>query len=143
MTDQPYTPPEGPPQGSAPHLFDRIGAERLHRFSRRQYQKLSQSGIAALFPSEPEELQAAAGRQADFLTGVIGGPPVYREKYGPPRMRMRHFPFEIDEAARQEWLRCFRSAFVEEQGLGLDLPDQQRLLDWVERFSAWMVNKAS
>ncbi len=68
---------------------------------------------------------------------------MYREKYGPPRMRMRHFPFEIDEAARQEWLRCFRSAFVEEQGLGLDLPDQQRLLDWVERFSAWMVNKAS
>lgn len=141
MNDQPYTPPQGPPQISAPHLYDKIGQEKLHRFSRRHYQNLSESVISDLFPAEPEELDAAAERQADFLTGVMGGPPVYREKHGPPRMRARHFPFAIDEAARQEWLRCFREAFVVEEGMGLGLLEQKQLLDWIEMFSGWMVNR--
>jgi hemoglobin len=140
MNDQPYTPPQGPPQTSAPLLFDRIGAERLHRFSLRHYQNLSASTIADLFPSDPHELAAAAERQADFLTGVMGGPPVYRDKHGPPRMRARHLPFVIDEAARQEWLRCFRSAIVAEEGLGLNPVDQKALLNWIDLFSGWMVN---
>jgi len=142
MHDQPYIPPQGPPQISAPALYHRIPADRLHRFSRRHYQNLSESSIAGMFPLDPEELSAAAERQADFLTGVMGGPPLYREKHGPPRMRARHLPFAIDEAARQEWLRCFRAAFVTEEGLGLNQLEQNELLEWIDVFSAWMVNKA-
>lgn len=140
MTDQPYIPPQGPPQISAPAFYDRIGADRLHRFARRHYENLSGSSISAFFPEDQDELRAAAERQADFLIGVMGGPPVYREKHGPPRMRARHLPFPIDETARQEWVRCFRAAFVAEEGLGLNPLEQQQFLDWVELFSGWMVN---
>ena len=141
MVDQPFIPPQGPPQVSAPHYFEKIGFDRLHAFSRQHYQNLSESSISEMFPKEPEELKAAAERQADFLIGVMGGPPVYREKHGPPRMRARHLPFAIDEAARQEWIRCFRAAFVAHAGLGLSLPEQKQFLDWIELFSGWMVNK--
>ena len=141
MSDQPYIPPQGPPQTSAPQFFERIGSDRMHRFSLQQYQILSRSAIADLFPAEPEGLAAAAERQADFLTGVMGGPPVYREKHGAPRMRARHMPFVIDERARKEWLRCFREAFVVEEGLGLNALEQRQFLEWIDAFSGWMVNK--
>jgi len=48
---------------------------------------------------------------------------------------------EIDSDARQEWIRCFRAAFVAHAGLGLSLPEQKQFLDWIELFSGWMVNK--
>ena len=45
-----------------------------------------------------------------YLSGWLGGPPLYEERWGHPRLRMRHMPFPIggDEAA--EWMRCMRTA---------------------------------
>lgn len=48
-----------------------------------------------------------------FLTQFLGGPQLYNEQYGHPRMRMRHMPHRIDEAAKNEWLRCMRQAINE------------------------------
>ena len=48
-----------------------------------------------------------------FLTGWTGGPPVYVEKYGHPRLRMRHFPFAIGVRERDEWLWCMHRALDE------------------------------
>jgi hemoglobin len=45
-----------------------------------------------------------------YLSGWMGGPPLYEERYGHPRLRMRHLPFPIDEAAAGEWMRCMRLA---------------------------------
>jgi hemoglobin len=94
-----------------------------------------------MFPPTPEELETAATKQAEFLMGILGGPGIYMEKYGHPRMRARHLPFAIDEAARQEWLRCFHQAFESCEGWGLSTADQQDLLVWIEGFSGWMVNR--
>lgn len=141
MTDPLYTPPSGPPQGNPPRLFDRIGLEALHAFTARQYRLLGESAISGLFPEDADELEAASRRQAEFLCGVLGGPRLYAEKYGPPRMRARHFPFAIDEAAREEWLRCFREALGASDSLGLNAGETRELLEWIETFSAWMVNR--
>jgi hemoglobin len=141
MQNQIYTPPQGPPRISAPPLYDKIGLERLYEMAWIQYQALGTSRIAELFPEEEAELKAASEKQAEFMCGVMGGPKVYIEKHGPPRMRARHLPFAIDEAARQEWLRCFRLAFDQCGGVGLDETDQTMLLNWIEVFSAWMVNR--
>ena len=93
-----YTPPGGPPQVPAPQgLWEIIGTEGLHRLSADMYRRLGHSSISAMFP---EDLEAASRKQAAFLVGVLGGPPLYRERYGDPRMRARHLPFAIDEAAR-------------------------------------------
>lgn len=56
-----------------------------------------------------------------FLTQFLGGPQLYNEQFGHPRMRMRHLPHKIDEAAKVEWLRCMRQAIDEmefEEGIG-------------------------
>lgn len=142
MEKQIYTPPEGPPQNSAPAFYDKIGMDRLYQMAWLQYQLFPKSAIAHLFPADEADLKAAANKQAEFMAGVMGGPKIYIEKHGPPRMRARHVPFAIDEQARQEWLRCYRQAFAACQGLDLAPADQQTLLSWIEDFSAWMVNRS-
>lgn len=84
---------------------------------------------------------AASEKQAEFLIGILGGPPVYMEKHGHPRMRARHLPFAIDEAARQEWLRCFRDALGDGSAYNLTPEETKSLLEWLTAFSGWMVNK--
>jgi len=135
-----YTPPSGPPQVNAPSLYGVTGSEALFRLSWEVYQRLGDSGIAHMFP-KGDELRAASERQAEFLIGILGGPPLYRQKHGPPRMRARHLPFPIDEAARQEWLRCFREALKDGTAYGLSPAQALELMTWLEAFSAWMVNK--
>lgn len=41
-----------------------------------------------------------------FLSGWLGGPPLYIEKYGHPRLRQRHMPFKIGEKERDQWMLC-------------------------------------
>ncbi|MCA9615593.1 MAG: group II truncated hemoglobin [Sandaracinus sp.] len=48
-----------------------------------------------------------------FLTGWLGGPQLYVERFGHPRLRMRHFPFAIDTAAAEQWMLCMRRALNE------------------------------
>jgi hemoglobin len=45
-----------------------------------------------------------------FLTGWSGGPQVYIEKFGHPRLRARHMPFKIGEKERDQWLYCMFKA---------------------------------
>lgn len=136
-----YVPPSGPPQISPPQIFAKIGFEKLHRMVWQQYQELARSAIAHMFPKDERELRAAAQRNAEFLCGILGGPKIYQKKYGPPQMRQRHMPFAIDEAARQEWLRCYQNAFEASDRLELPPEEQHQLLAWIENFSAWMVNR--
>jgi hemoglobin len=48
-----------------------------------------------------------------FLSGWSGGPQMYVEKYGHPRLRMRHMPFAIGSAERDQWLWCMNKALDE------------------------------
>ena len=54
----------------------------------------------------PDDLSGSRTKLYEFLVGWMGGPPLYMNKYGHPRLRMRHLPFEIDEAARDQWMHC-------------------------------------
>src|SRR3954453_12697240 len=101
-----YTPPGGPPQGSGPDpaIYGMMGEANIFKMMSDFYVELAKSSIRHLFPPDMEE---ASRRSAAFFVTVLGGPPLYFEKYGPPRMRARHIPFEIDEEARQVWLACF------------------------------------
>lgn len=47
---------------------------------------------------------------AMYLSGWLGGPPLYEEKWGHPRLRMRHIPFPIGTSEAEEWMRCMRLA---------------------------------
>jgi hemoglobin len=45
-----------------------------------------------------------------FLSGWSGGPQLYVQKYGHPRLRMRHMPFAIGSVERDQWLWCMNKA---------------------------------
>jgi hemoglobin len=143
MNREIYIPPEGPPPVHAPQLFARVGLERLQALAWAHYQRLGCSAIGQLFPPDETGLREASEKQAAFWVGVTGGPPLYMEKYGPPRMRARHLPFSIDEAARKEWMRCMREALGDGSSWGFTPDDVQQWLDWLEAFSGWMVNTRS
>lgn len=48
-----------------------------------------------------------------FLSGWSGGPQLYTEKYGHPRLRQRHMPFSIGAKERDQWLWCMNKALDE------------------------------
>ena len=116
-----------------------MGEEGIFRMCSDFYQRLGQSAIASLFP---EDLEAASRRQALFLIGLLGGPPLYQQQIGPPRMRARHIPFVIDEAGRQEWIRCLRETLETPEKYGFPLEYADGFWHFIEAFSAWMVNSA-
>ncbi len=61
----------------------------------------------------PPSLDGSRDKLYDYLTGYMGGPQLYIEKYGHPRLRARHFAAPIGVAERDEWLLCFRMAMEE------------------------------
>jgi hemoglobin len=137
-----YTPPGGPPQGPGPNpeIYRLMGEENIFKMMSDFYKELEKSDIRHLFPSDMEE---ASRKSALFFVTLLGGPPLYLQKYGPPRMRARHLPFEIDEKARQVWLSCFERT-LEDAGAKYQFPEQhmQGFKDFLKSFSTWMVNKA-
>ena len=60
-------------------------------------------------------LKASREKLFLFLTGWTGGPPAYVERFGHPRLRMRHFPFAIGARERDEWLWCMDQAMAEHE----------------------------
>jgi hemoglobin len=57
-----------------------------------------------------------------FLSGWSGGPQLYVQKFGHPRLRMRHMPFSIGTVERDQWLWCMNKA-LDESGLAPRLVD--------------------
>jgi hemoglobin len=62
----------------------------------------------------PPSLQRSADSLFKFLSGWFGGPPLYVRERGHPRLRMRHLPFAIGAAERDQWLLCMRQALAEQ-----------------------------
>ena len=62
----------------------------------------------------PASLERSADSLFKFLSGWFGGPPLYMRERGHPRLRMRHLPFAIGAAERDQWLRCMRQALAEQ-----------------------------
>jgi hemoglobin len=66
-------------------------------------------------------LKASREKLYLYLTGWTGGPQHYVERYGHPRLRMRHLPFSIGARERDEWLWCMDRALDEH-----DMPTELR-----------------
>jgi hemoglobin len=57
-----------------------------------------------------KDLTEAREKLFMFLTGWTGGPQLYVERYGHPRLRARHLPFAIGESERDQWMYCMIQA---------------------------------
>lgn len=56
----------------------------------------------------PERLSGSREKLFMFLSGWLGGPQLYVERFGHPRLRARHLPFAIGESERDQWLMCMK-----------------------------------
>ncbi len=72
-----------------------------------------------------------------FLCGWLGGPQVYTEKFGHPRLRMRHMHVPIGILERDQWLACMDRAMGE---TGVDETLRARLRDSFFQTADWMRN---
>ena len=61
----------------------------------------------------PERLSGSREKLFMFLSGWLGGPSLYVEKFGHPRLRARHLPFSIGAAERDQWLMCMKMSVDE------------------------------
>lgn len=62
----------------------------------------------------PDSLAGSEDSLFKFLSGWFGGPPLYTQERGHPRLRMRHRPYAIGTMERDEWLMCMRQALDEQ-----------------------------
>ncbi|KJF73558.1 MULTISPECIES: group II truncated hemoglobin [Rhizobium/Agrobacterium group] len=96
-------------------LYEAIGGDATVRaLARRFYELMDTLPEAARCRAiHPADLSGSESKFYDYLTGYLGGPPVYVEKHGHPMLRRRHFAAPIGPAERDEWLLCFRRAMDE------------------------------
>ena len=95
-----------------------------------------------------KELRAAHGSVLDdarqklfwFLCGWLGGPDYYQERFGHPRLRMRHMPFSIGIQERDQWVACMDQAMGE-----TDVPEalRTRLKASFMNTADWMRNRGA
>lgn len=95
--------------------YDRLGGEAaVRRLVDRFYDHMDTLAEAAeLRALHPPSLDSSRDKLTWYLTGWLGGPPVYVERFGHPRLRARHLPFPIDTRVRDQWMRCMRRALAE------------------------------
>ncbi len=101
-----------------PH-YQRLGGEaKIRALVERFYELMDtlpeSQGIRAM---HARDLRASKEKLFMFLSGWLGGPQLYMEKYGHPRLRQRHMPFAIGDSERDQWLMCMRQAM---EDVGLD-----------------------
>lgn len=96
-------------------LYEAVGGDATIRaLSHRFYQLMDTLPEAARVRAvHPPTLEGSEEKFYEYMTGYLGGPPLYIEKYGHPRLRSRHFGAEIGPVERDEWLLCFRRALEE------------------------------
>ena len=93
-------------------IYQRIGEEGFTRLVAAFYRQVPHDEIlGAMYPRD--DLAAAEIRLRDFLIYRFGGPQRYIEERGHPRLRQRHMPFRVDQAARDRWMQLMNNAFAE------------------------------
>ena len=95
-----------------------LGGDKLAAIVAAFYRRVAEDPI--LRPLYPEQdLGPAEQRLRSFLVYRFGGPPDYLRDRGHPRLRIRHAPFRVDQAARDRWMELMMAA-VDEQGVGAE-----------------------
>jgi hemoglobin len=98
-------------------LYEMLGGESgLRSLVDRFYDLMDSSHEAEKIRAfHAKSLKQSREKLFMFLSGWSGGPQLYVERFGHPRLRMRHMPFSIGEVERDQWLWCMNKALEESQ----------------------------
>jgi hemoglobin len=85
-----------------------------------------------------KSLAGARDKLFKYLSGWLGGPDLFIEQYGHPRLRQRHFPFAIGVTERDQWMYCMDKALNE---LNIDATFRENLSQALQNLATHMINQ--
>jgi len=119
-------------------VYGLVGEAGFERLVAAFYRRIPDDGILGpMYPAD--DLHGAEKRLRDFLIFRFGGPARYIEERGHPRLRMRHAPFIVDQAARDSWMRIMTAALDEAQ---LPAEADAVLREFLGTTATFMINRA-
>jgi hemoglobin len=129
-----------PPEPTAATPYERMGgAPRVRALVDRFYDLMDlEPEYAHLRRVHGNDLTLARDKLFWFLSGWLGGPDLYIERFGHPQLRARHLPFSIGVRERDQWLACMNQAMVEN---GVDEDLRVRLIQAYFQTADWMRNR--
>jgi hemoglobin len=121
-------------------LYEDLGGEKpLRALVDRFYDVMDDLPEAAILRGlHQDDLTDARQKLFEFLSGWMGGPDLYIQKHGHPRLRARHLPFKIGVSERDEWLLCMDQALG---GAGIGREQHRQLLAGFSQVADFMRNQ--
>lgn len=110
---------------TAETLYDLMGGDAgVHALVERFYRVMDEDpAFERIRHLHPADLAHSKEKLYLFLSGWMGGPPLYVEKYGHPMLRRRHMPFPIGSVERDQWMQCMTRA-LQDSPLAPDLRER-------------------
>jgi hemoglobin len=104
------------PVGRQMTVFEAVGGQVFFdELAAGFYRRVADDEVLLRLYPDQEHLGPAARRLALFLGQYWGGPQTYSDERGHPRLRMRHFPFEIGPTERDHWMAAMNASMDELQ----------------------------
>ena len=130
---------DAPAQATA---YEWIGGDaQVRALADRFYDLMDlEPAYAELRALHPTTLEGSRDKLYWFLSGWLGGPNHYIERFGHPRLRARHLPFKIGIRERDQWMACMLQAMQE---LAVDPALAERLAESFFGTADWMRNQGS
>lgn len=120
-------------------IYSVIGEEGFRRLVAAFYRQVPNDDILGpMYPAA--DLDGAEQRLRDFLIYRFGGPDRYIAERGHPRLRARHFPFAITQAASDRWMALMTEALA---NADLPLEARQTLRAFFDAMSTFMINQVN
>lgn len=117
-------------------VYNLVGESGIAKLVAAFYRRVPQDDILGpMYP--PDDLANAEQRLRDFMIYRLGGPPRYLEERGHPRLRARHAPFKINQAARDRWMKLMSEAMTETR---LPAEAEQFLRTFLDGMSTFLIN---
>lgn len=121
--------------------YEAIGGEEgVRRLVARFYELMDALPEASACRAiHPADLTGSAEKLFEYLSGWLGGPPLFVTKRGPPMLRRRHLHVGIAGPEIDGWLLCFMRAWKET--VGDDHPAAGLILPQIHNLARHMRNR--
>lgn len=123
-----------------PTPYEQLGGEAgVRQLVARFYEHMDRLPEAAETRAlHAKSLKGSVEKLYLFLSGWLGGPDLYQQKYGHPMLRRRHLPFSIGNRERDQWLLCMQRALDD---MPIDQLLRAQLMDAFVRTADHMRNR--
>lgn len=116
--------------------YEKIGVANLKKLVADFYQEIRHDEL--LLPMYQDKLEEAEERLFLFMVQYLGGPDLYNQKRGKPKLRVRHAVFPINQEAADHWLLCMKKAL--DKSL-MDASDRSFLWHYFQQTAEFLKNR--